>query len=194
MKKVLRFTAVMALLLVTSWAMANGPQPLLVSSDKEKALVIKWDAPFKMTTVRILDSYENVIFSDNLVKKNKHALKFNLENLERGNYSLKIENSNKIIEYRIQINGDDVEILDKKEISKPFFIHKDKKLFFNLLNADGALVYLKIYDSENRMVYGETLKGNSIGKAINFETSYKDSYTVVLIDDNTTYSEQVVVE
>jgi len=194
MKKVLRFTAVTALLLVTSWAMANEPQPLLVSSDKGKALIIKWDTPFKMTTVRMLDSYENVIFSDNIVKREKHALKFNLENLERGNYSLKIENFNKIIEYGVRVNRDDVEILDKKEISKPFFIHKDKKLFFNLLNADGAPVYLKIYDGENRMLYQETLKGNSIGKAINFETSYKDSYTVVLIDANTTYSEQVVVQ
>ena len=194
MKKVLRFTAMTALLFTTSWTMANEPLSVLVSTDASKGLVIKWDASFKMTTVKIFDSSNNVIFSDNIVKKENKALKFNLEKLEIGIYTLKIESFNKVTEYGVRINRNDIEILEKKEISKPIFIHKDKKLVLNFLNADGAPVYLKVYDSENRILFKETLTGNTIGKVINFESAFEDSYTVMLIDENTTYSELVVIK
>ena len=194
MKKVLRFTAMTALLFTTSWTMANEPLSVLVSTDASKGLVIKWDASFKMTTVKIFDSSNNVIFSDNIVKKENKALKFNLEKLEIGIYTLKIESFNKVTEYGVRINRNDIEILEKKEISKPIFSHKDKKLVLNFLNADGAPVYLKVYDSENRILFKETLTGNTIGKVINFESAFEDSYTVMLIDENTTYSELVVIK
>ncbi|MEM0933747.1 MAG: hypothetical protein AAF575_02035 [Bacteroidota bacterium] len=73
---------------------------------------------------------------------------------------------------------------------EPVFIKKGDKLLLNLLNLTQGTVLLKVYDSEDRMVYSETIEGEIVvEKAFNFEKAFEDEYTVVVVDKLGTYTE-----
>lgn len=76
----------------------------------------------------------------------------------------------------------------------PVFVKKGDKLFVNLLNLSQDKVFLKVYDSQNRVVFKETVDGALVvEKAFNFEKAFEDEYTVVVVDESGTYEETVVV-
>lgn len=77
----------------------------------------------------------------------------------------------------------------------PVFKKKGNKLFVNLLNLDQEKVTIKVIDSEGRVVFIETLKGDLvIEKAFNFESAFEDDYTVVVVDNNETFKEVIEVK
>nr|WP_299383908.1 hypothetical protein [Allomuricauda sp.] len=77
----------------------------------------------------------------------------------------------------------------------PVFVKKGDKLFLNLLNLSQEKVVLKVYDSQNRVVFKETVSGKLVvEKAFNFEKAYEDRYTVVVVDESGTYKETVLVK
>lgn len=77
----------------------------------------------------------------------------------------------------------------------PVFTKKGNKLFLNLLNLDQKNVTIKIVDSEGRVVFIETLKGDLvIEKAFNFENAYENEYTVMVVDNKETFKETVEVK
>ena len=77
----------------------------------------------------------------------------------------------------------------------PVFVKKGDKLLLNLLNLSQEKVTLKVYDSENRLVFSESIEGELVvEKAFNFEKAYEDEYKVVVSDNEGTYSETVSVK
>ncbi len=77
----------------------------------------------------------------------------------------------------------------------PVFVKKGDKLLLNLLNLSQEKVTLKVYDSENRLVFSESIDGELvIEKAFNFEKAYEDEYKVVVSDNAGTYSETILVK
>ncbi len=77
----------------------------------------------------------------------------------------------------------------------PVFIKKGEKLFVNLLNLDQEKVTIKVVDSEGRVVFIETMKGDLvIEKAFNFENAFENAYTVIVIDNQETFKEIVEVK
>ncbi|NAY93269.1 hypothetical protein GTQ34_15265 [Muricauda sp. JGD-17] len=77
----------------------------------------------------------------------------------------------------------------------PVFVKKGDKLFMNFLNLSQEKVTLKVYDSENRLVFSESIEGKLVvEKAFNFEKAYEDEYRVVVSDASGSYSETVSVK
>ncbi|GMN11657.1 hypothetical protein MTsPCn9_28400 [Croceitalea sp. MTPC9] len=77
----------------------------------------------------------------------------------------------------------------------PTFKKKGDKVLVNLLNLSKGKVILKVYDSEGRIVYKESLEGEIvIEKAFNFSNAYEDEYTVVVVDKLGTYKEKIEVK
>ena len=67
-------------------------------------------------------------------------------------------------------------------------------LFLNLLNLDGEDVQIKVFDSDNRTLFSEVIKNESIvTRAFNFETAHEDRYTVIVKDCENTYYEDIAV-
>jgi len=80
-------------------------------------------------------------------------------------------------------------------ILDPVFKKKGDKLFLNLLNLDLGNVYIKIMDSEGRLVYRDKVEEEVVvGKAFNFENAFEGEYTVIVSDGEKTYEEVVIVE
>lgn len=77
----------------------------------------------------------------------------------------------------------------------PVFVKKGDKLFVNLLNLSQEKVTLKVYDSQNRLVFKETINGELVvEKSFNFEKAFEDEYTVVVVDESGTYRETIAVK
>ncbi|MBS9462695.1 hypothetical protein LV716_01955 [Flagellimonas sp. HMM57] len=76
----------------------------------------------------------------------------------------------------------------------PVFIKKGDKILMNLLNISQGEVILKVYDSEARLVYSESIEGELVvEKAFNFEKAFEDEYTVVVVDKMGTYKKTIEV-
>ena len=89
----------------------------------------------------------------------------------------------------------EVERLTKKETTRPVFKKKGEVLYMNLLNLDLEKVNIKIYDSNNRVVFKEVLEGKLVvEKAFNFKKAFVDSYTVIVKDSEGTYKEKMIVK
>jgi hypothetical protein len=77
----------------------------------------------------------------------------------------------------------------------PVFVKKGEKLMMNLLNISQGTVLLKVYDSQERLVYSETIDGELVvEKAFNFERAFEDEYTIVIVDKFGTYKETMAVK
>ncbi len=92
--------------------------------------------------------------------------------------------------------------ISKSEVEKsliditldPVFIKKGDKILLNLLNLTQGKVVVKVYDSEDRLVYSESIDGEIvIEKSFNFEKAFEDKYTVVVVDKLGTYQETIDV-
>ncbi|MCJ7467005.1 MAG: hypothetical protein MUO53_09975 [Maribacter sp.] len=193
MKKFLMFTAVSAFMFITMNGMANEPK-LVVSSDTgAKSLVFTLDSKSKETMVKFYDANDNIIFSENL-SDGTYAKKFDLKSLEVGDYIFKVENELTTYLYTIDVREDGVDIVKRKENSKPVFKKVGAKVFLNLLNLDQNEVIIKVIDSEDRIVYDETIsKEMIVQKAFNFETAIPDGYVIVVKDGKDTFYEAIVV-
>ncbi|WP_276391667.1 DUF3244 domain-containing protein [Eudoraea chungangensis] len=194
MKTIMKFTAIISFLLVTSTTIAKDPEFSVEANGESKSLVLTLDTQWSTTKLRILDKENNVIYNET-VSKSLYAKKFDLSKLQKGNYSLEVDNSLRTIYYTIEVGSEDLEIIKRKERSKPVFRKTENKVFLNLLNLDAEDVEVKVIDSQNRVVYTEVVEGESIvEKAFNFEKAHDDRYTVLVKDDMLTYSESILVK
>lgn len=74
----------------------------------------------------------------------------------------------------------------------PTFKRKGNKLFMNLLNLSEGKVILKVIDSEERLLFNEEIDGKLVvEKAFNFVSAKRDTYTVIVVDKNGTYTETI---
>jgi hypothetical protein len=193
MKTILKFTAVTALMFTTVVGLAKEPKLSLMTTDQTKSLIVELDSQHKETFLKIIDENQNIIFSEK-ISETAYTKKFDLNKLESGFYYFELDNSIKSLVYTISVEKGEVKILKKKETTKPVFRKKGSKLFLNLLNLDSKDVQIKVFDSDNRLLYSEIIENESIvTKAFNFETAHEDRYTIVVKDGENTYYEDILV-
>ena len=81
------------------------------------------------------------------------------------------------------------------ENTRSIFVEKEDKVFVNLYNLDKEKVEIKIYDSQNRIIYTETITDSLLVKKVfNFEDAFEDSYTLVIKKQGETYKKNIVVD
>ncbi|MBU2946864.1 hypothetical protein [Zobellia uliginosa] len=193
MKKVVRTAAMIALLFTTTVGMANEPKLSVVPNENVKSFVYELDAQSGRTTIKFTDAEQNVIFFET-VEEGGYAKKFDLSNLKDGLYFFKSEDDLTSVAYTIKVEGSDVEVIDRKENSKPVFRVEGEMVFLNLLNLDSEDVDIKVYDSSNRLVFSEKREGEMvIEKAFDFTKAYEGEYTLVVRDSKETYYKAVTV-
>jgi hypothetical protein len=193
MKTILKFTAVTALMFTTVVGLAKEPKLSLMTADQKKSLIVELDSQYKESFLKIIDENQNIIFSEK-ISETAYTKKFDLNKLENGSYYLELDNSLRSLVYTISVENGEVKILKKKENNKPVFRKKGSKLYLNLLNLDSKDVQIKVFDSDNRMLYTEIIENESIvTKAFNFETAHEDRYTIVVKDGKNTYYKDILV-
>ncbi|MBO0592149.1 hypothetical protein I2486_12120 [Cellulophaga sp. E16_2] len=194
MKKVLKFTAIAALVFSTFTASASELK-LNVAADKEaKSLIFELDIVSKDTKIQFLDSKNNVIYSNSNLKSSSLRKKFDLSKLEKGVYTFRVDDMTLVTTYAILIDGESIRILNKDEVIKPVFRMKDGMIFVNLLNVDKMDVEIKVYDSNDRVLFTQKISDTLIvEKAVNFKTAHKGDYTITVKNANGVYRQNVSI-
>ena len=194
MKTIMKFTAIVAFILTTVVSMAKEPKLSIVSENDIKSLVFELDSQSKETLVQFMDANDKILYSESLDNE-VYLKKFNLKKLKDGFYYLLADDSIRSILYEILLEGDEVKIVERKENAKPVFRTLGDKIFLNLLNLEKKDVEIKVYDSQNRVVYKETLRDQMlVEKAFNFEKAYNDNYTLVIKDGSDIYYENIAID
>lgn len=194
MKTILKLTTVVALLFTAAVGMAKDSEIRLRTTKESKGLVLTLEKASKDFTLQITDVYDNVLYFERM-QNNTVSKKFDLNNLENGTYFLTTSDVTKTIVYTVSVQGDSVTILDEEETVKPYFRMTKERLFVNFLNLDKSKVVIRVYDSEYRVVFSETVTEEMIiEKAFNFEGAFSGSYRVVVSDKNKSYAENFIVD
>lgn len=194
MKSIMKFTAIASLLLLTNLMLAKEPEFNIVAKGESKSVILTLDTQLVSTGVKIIDKNQNVIYKEK-IDESHYSKKFDFNKLEKGEYAMEIENSLKTIVYTIEVGDSTLVIQKKEEKTKPIIRRVGDKVFLNLLNLEEKEVNIKIMDSQNRVVYSETLEGkNIVEKAFNFEKAENDRYVLLVKNNTVTYSESILVK
>lgn len=194
MKKIVRSIAVVALMFVVATGLAKEPK-LSLTPNVEKSLNFEMDKTSEQTFVSIVDTNGVIIYTEEIAVANIYSKKFNLKNLPEGSYFLKVEDALKEMVFAFVIDDSEIKIMERKENAKPVFRKKDGRVFLNLLNLEKEVIKIKVFDSDGRIVFQETITDEIlIEKVFNFEDAFKDNYTVIVKNKKDTYFEAVTVK
>jgi hypothetical protein len=194
MKAILKLTAVAALLLSSTIAMANDPGMYLTTVKEAKRLVLKLNRQTESSTLTLTDTEKHQIFMENIKEDEDYTKKFDLSKLDEGLYFLKMESLTRTVEFTISVEDSEVNVIARDEITKPFFRKNGDVLYINYLNQKLSPVVINVVDSANRVVFTQKLdKELVIGKVFNFTNAVKDDYTVSVSEGTNTYYETISV-
>ncbi|MDO6605422.1 hypothetical protein SAMN03080594_11319 [Arenibacter palladensis] len=194
MKAVLKLTAVAALLLSSTIAMANDPGMYLTTVKEAKRLVLKLNKQTESSTLTLTDTEKHQIFMENIKEDEDYTKKFDLSKLDEGLYFLKMESLTRTVEFTISVEDSEVNVIARDEITKPFFRKNGDVLYLNYLNQKLSPVVINVVDSSNRVVFTQKFdKELVVGKVFNFTNAVKDDYTVSVSEGTKTYYETISV-
>ncbi len=193
MKNTLKLTAVIALMLATTVSMAMEPK--VSANGANKSILFEMEASAEPMWVRLVDAQDHIIYKEKANQYVSFVKRFDLNKLDNGIYYIEVENDIKEISYTFSLEEVGVEIVKRKEKSKPIFTQKGDMVFLNLLNLDLESVEISVLDSEGRSLFSESSEGEQIvQKAFNFKNAFSDSYTLVVENAEGTYYEAVVIK
>ena len=182
-----------ALMFATATGMASEPKLSVSSNADGKSFVYELDASSGETTIKLRDAENHVIYSESIFT-GSFTKKFDMKNLSDGLYYFTSENDLKTVSYTLQVEGEIMTMLKRRENAKPVFRKADGMVYLNLLNLNKKDVKIEIYDSNDRLVFSEKRENEMIiEKALNFKQAFKDRYAVVVKDSENTYYESIVV-
>jgi hypothetical protein len=195
MKNYLKITAVIGLIFNTITTMANEPTIDLENGKDGKSILLKLDSQSADSNIRLTDSEGNILFNENSSGKN-FSKKLNLDKLEDGNYSLKVESELNTLVYNVTIDDANLSVEKSREINnKPLAFQKDKKVYLNYLNKGLAPLEISIRDKNDNTVYEETREGDLLVKGIyNLNRAPKGEYMLMVKSGNETFFENIVIK
>lgn len=190
MKNILRSTAVLALLLITTRGLANEPKLNLELEKDSKSLVFEMNSNDGESKIILTNNESKTIYSEKIIDESC-VKKFNLKNLEFGTYHFTIENESKSVIYTLngQIAGINITKIEENLIQVSIFRKVEKNVYVNLLNIDQNKVDIELLNQDGRVFFKEARKGESVdGKTFNFEKAKKGTYTInVNVGEKTYY-------
>lgn len=195
MKNYLKITAVIGLIFTTTTTMANEPTIDLENGKDGKSILLKLDSQSADSNIRLTDSEGNILFNENSSGKN-FSKKLNLDKLEDGNYSLKVESELNTLVFNVTIDDANLSVEKSREIkNKPSAFQKDKKVYLNYLNKGLEPVEISIRDKNDNTVYEETREGDLLVKGIyNLNRAPKGEYMLMVKYGNETFFENIVIK
>jgi hypothetical protein len=172
----------LSFVLVSVFNLSAKEMPTLANTYGENILGLdlsKWNA--SKVNVRLTDELGQVLLTENFDMGVKKIRLYNLKNLSDGNYSLKVEDDQKIATQAVEItNG---VVLADENISyvyKPNVKVQGTSVKLNLLSL-GNKVTVSILDKENTLVYEDKMGvQNSVAKQYNLMNLPSGKYTIIV--------------
>jgi len=183
----------LSFVLVSVFNLSAKEMPTLANTYGENILGLdlsKWNA--SKVNVRLTDELGQVLVTENFDMGVKKIRLYNLKNLSDGNYSLKVEDDQKIATQAVEItNG---VVLANENISyvyKPNVKVQGTSVKLNLLSL-GNKVTVSILDKENTLVYEDKMGvQNSVAKQYNLMNLPSGKYTILVESGVNTVSKEI---
>ena len=146
------------------------------------------------TQVRIKDQNGFTIFTESLRAENGQTRKYNLKNLEAGNYTFQVDYNSiiKIQKVKKLYNGISLEGTEEVTVFKPSFIFENNAIALNFLAFKG-MFEIEIIDSEGNVLHNELHQADgAFTGRYDLSELKSGSYTCRLYVDNKDFEDSFV--
>ncbi len=136
-----------------------------------------------INTFSIYDAAGQLVYSQE-VNNTKNGVKYNLNKLPQGDYTIRVEATNFVEIHEAIITKDSIILENVSFHNRPSLVEMGKKFVVNAELANNEDVQVYIYDAAGRMIYDYKEEGNgSFQKTFNLENLTKGSYNVSVLTD-----------
>ncbi len=165
----------------------------LIFNQNEKSIILNTsNYTQESESVSITDAFDNIVFED-VIERYKHRVKYDLTTLPNGTYTIKVNQSNIITYYEVQITASIVNLLDTKSYYRPSIQQFNNKLIVKAALENKEDVKVRIYDNADDLVYQYHIeKNNSFSQTFNLENLPKGEYYVIVATDH--FNEDTKIE
>jgi len=188
MKKQVLALAIVLSSITATFANNNPFDSSLKLSQTETSFIVDvsvFGAEVKFVT--IVDSYGNLIFTDK-IKPNKERIKYVLDKLQAGTYTVKVKGDKIVEHYIINHNGTNVNLVEQDTYSSPTIVKKENKIIVKSTDLNNNELRFSIFNSAGESIY--TYDGFS-QMAFNLNELDSGNYRVVV--RNNEVSEELFV-
>ncbi|PTB93566.1 hypothetical protein [Marivirga lumbricoides] len=194
--RITNFAAVLMLTILPLMSFANGFPFVKLTKQENKNLTLRI-AAIKSETIRITlkDDLGYMLFSEQVTDKNEVLKRFDLANLNAGNYKIEVENEMNVKVLPIKVTRTDIEIVetDFAVLYKPYIKMNEGGVFdFNLLNLDTEKTTVLILDDKGRVVFKDYLGAQSeYKKRYDISQLEKGNYSVIVNKGNRSFEKPI---
>lgn len=191
--KTIGMTVMMVVLYYTSGF--SFEDSIKVNNNKSFSLVI--DEIGSETRIALFDKRNNKLYEHILDADSSFAKNFNVELLQDGEYSIRIENDVRKKEIQLSINPEGVSLDSARirEYFKPVVREKGDWIYVNQFSPNGDPLYIAIYDRYNHLIHEDKLEGTTaLGKIYDFSQSMPGSYRVYLESEGEAMSQNISIK
>ncbi len=163
--------------------------PSFIKEVNAKTVVVNlsnWKHSAIMITIE--DNNGNVMYSEKIEKPHANR-QYNLSKMNDGEYTISIENKQKVAVQKVKIKRDEILVeATIEETFKPIFITNGNVWAIQALSlAKNAVV--KIYDEDNNIVFSEKIEKPTVERKYNVTKLSTGNYEIVYSISGHTYSQ-----
>ena len=197
MKNLLKNSLILALMLISSIAFADDANiTVKVKSENEKALIFSLDEAQKIN-LSIYSLNDGIIYEQNIKTDKATTKTYNLEAFPDGNYIIKLENEEKLIEYEVNIFKGKTLISEPivTEFFKPVLIKDADFVTIDMKYVPHGPVEVKVFNEYNDEMYAKSFasKVNAV-KKFNISKTDAKQLTFLIKSKNKEFIETVVLK
>ncbi|TKC05567.1 hypothetical protein FA048_17745 [Pedobacter polaris] len=183
MKNLLKTSLLAVILLTSTVAFANYDDfSLKVKNGDEKSIVFLIEEA-QDVNLSIHSLYDGVIYEQKIHAVRPLTKVYNLEAFPDGNYTVKIENDKKLIEYQVTIENGKTLVSDAviTEFFKPVLTKENNVITLNMDNAPSGPIEVKILNEYNEELYAKVFASKAkFMKKFNTEKSEAKELTFIV--------------
>lgn len=187
MKNFLKIGLLAGILLTSSVAFADEDNLSLKADAKTEKSLVFFISEAQDINITIYGANDELLY-DQKIRASKPSTKiYNLEEFPDGNYTVKLENETKLIEYKVTIeNGKTVVSAPATiELFKPVLVKDKETITLNMENTPNGEVEVKILNEYNEELYAKVFAAKSkLVKKFNIDKTDAKELTFVVKSKN----------
>ena len=196
MKNLLKNSLILSLVLISSIAFADDANiSIKVKAENEKSIIFSLDQAEKIN-LSIYSLNDGIIYEQNIKTDKATTKTYNLEAFPDGNYIIKLENEEKLIEYQVNIFKGKTLISEPivTEFFKPILVKDEDFITIDMKYVPHGEVEVKVFNEYNDEMYAKSFasKVNAV-KKFNISKTDAKQLTFLIRSKNHEFIETVVL-
>ena len=160
-----------------------------VKKTGEKSFALYLNGLSTNVQIVIRDQEGHTLYKEQLSNQENFAKNFNLNNLTKGGYVLKIEDGSQITSIGMDISGNTVVFNEEEVTYKPSTSIEDTKVTVAMSEMNGSELNVVIRDSRDELVFEEVVaeKGEGLNRTYDLSKISAGEYTFIFSSNGHTF-------